>query len=407
MSSEATIRRGARNARYTAVPNIIFEDDRLSMEARWLLGYLLSKPDNWIVVIGDIIKKGKCGRDKARKMIAELVEFGYAEREQSREDGKFGASNMVIFDEPRTAAEHEAAGESGESVAFLPQTEMPSPAKPSPVLPSPAKSAHSNNSSLANTDYQQEREARDEGSEEKPEAVERAFRRWYAKWPTRDKDSEYAGRKAWQKLSPDQRTDCIAKSPTYIERAEKAKISVPWAGAYLTGRDWEKLEDPKSDVALPAVHGPYTRAWHAGRCAELLKPASATMPALPPLLRSLVAEGGERAEAILRDRRVKHGWPKVNTMDERVQDRKGMTVAPNVFRISEGFDSVGRNGALCSAWERFFARTGLPWLPLPAGNVERFFFPPVSSEITDLDAAVSDAWSAFERQVNEGISNDA
>ena len=407
MSSEATIRRGARNARYTAVPNIIFEDDRLSMEARWLLGYLLSKPDNWIVVVGDIIKKGRCGRDKARKMIAELVEYGYAEREQSREDGKFGASNLVIFDEPRETAANDAADGAGESVAILPQTEMPSPAKPSPVSPSPAKSAHSNNSSLENTDYQQERDARDDGSEERPEAVERAFRRWYAKWPTRDKDSEYAGRKAWQKLSQEQRAECIAKSPTYIERAEKAKISVPWAGAYLTGRDWEKLEDPKSDVALPAVHGPYTRAWHAGRCAELLKPASATMPALPPLLRSLVAEGGEKAEAILRERRVKHGWPKVNTMDERVQDRKGVTVAPNVFRISEGFAKARRNGELCNAWERFFGRAGLPWVPTPAGGIEWFFFPPVSSEITDLDAAVSAAWSAFERQVNEGISNDA
>ncbi len=406
MSSEATIRRGVRNARYTAVPNHVFEDDRLSMEARWLLGYLLSKPDNWTVVIGDIIKKGGCGRDKARKMIAELVEFGYAEREQSRADGKFGASNLVIFDEPRAVADDGTAGEGGESVAILPQTEMPSPAKPAPVLPSPAKSALSNNLHLANTDYQQERDARDEGSEEKPEAVERAFRRWYAKWPTRDKDSEYAARKAWQKLSPEQRAECIAKSPTYIERAEKAKISVPWAGAFLTGRDWEKLEDPKSDVALPSVHGPFTRAWHAGRCAELLKPASTTMPALPPLLRSLVAEGGEKAEAILRERRAKHGWPKVNTMDERAQDRKGMTVTPNVFRISEGFDNVRRNGALCEAWERLFARMGLPWLPAPSG-IEWFFFPPVSSEITDLDMAVGEAWSAFERQVNEGNSDDA
>lgn len=406
MSNEATIRRGVRNARYTPVPNIVFEDDRLSMEARWLLGYLLSKPDNWIVVIGDIIKKGKCGRDKARKMIAELVEFGYAEREQSREDGKFGASMLVIFDEPRAPVSADQTGE-GESVAFLPQTEMPAPAKPAPVLPSPAKSAHSNNSNLENTDYQQERDARDEGSEEKPEAVERAFRRWYAKWPTRDKDSEYAGRKAWQKLSPEQRAACIAKSPTYIERAEKAKISVPWAGAFLTGRDWEKLEDPKSDVALPVVHGPYTRAWHAGRCAELLKPASATMPALPPLLRSLVAEGGEKADAILRERRVKHGWPKVNTMDERVQDNKGMTVAPSVFRISVSFDKARRNGELCSAWERFFARAGLPWLPTPSGNVEWYFFPPVPSDITDLDTAVGEAWSAFEQQVNEGNSNDA
>lgn len=404
MSGEATIRRGARNARYAAIPNHVFEDDRLSMEARWLLGYLLSKPDNWTVVVGDIVKKGGCGRDKARKMIAELVEFGYAEREQSRADGKFGASNLVIFDEPRSP--EEARSEPSDSVAFLPQTEMPAPAKPSPVKPAPAKSAHSNNLESSNTDYQQERDARDEGSEEKPEAVERAFRRWYAKWPTRDKDSEYAARKAWQKLSPEQRAECIAKSPTYIERAEKAKISVPWGGAYLSGRDWEKLEDPKSDVALPIVHGAYTRAWHAGRCAELLKPASATMPALPPLLRALVAEGGEKAEAILRERRAKHGWPKVNTMDERAQDHKGMTVAPNIFRISEGFTNIRRNGELCAAWERYFARTGLPWVPAPVG-VEWFFFPPIAADATDLDAAVGEAWAAFEQQVNEGHSNDA
>nr|WP_234624508.1 helix-turn-helix domain-containing protein [Agrobacterium vitis] len=87
MSGEATIRRGVRNARYAAIPNHVFEDARLSMEARWLLSYLLSKPDNWTVVIGDIVRKGNCGRDKARKMIAELVETGYAEREQTRADG--------------------------------------------------------------------------------------------------------------------------------------------------------------------------------------------------------------------------------------------------------------------------------------------------------------------------------
>ncbi|MBB5576367.1 helix-turn-helix domain-containing protein [Rhizobium paranaense] len=374
------------------------------MEARWLLGYLLSKPDNWTVVIGDIIKKGGCGRDKARKMIAELVEYGYAEREQSRADGKFGASNLVIFDEPRSAEEDQS--EPSEGVAFLPQTEMPAPAKPAPVLPSPAKSALSNNLDSENTDYQQERDARDDGSEEKPEAIERAFRRWYAKWPTRDKDSEYAARKAWQKLSPEQRTACITKSPTYIERAEKAKISVPWAGAFLTGRDWEKLEDPKSDVALPIVHGPYTRAWHAGRCAELLRPLFTAMPSLTPFQRRMVAAGGEEAEAILRERRSKYGWPKVNTMDERATDHKGVSVAPNVFRISEKFETTHRNGELAQAWERFFARSGLPWLPIPAG-VEWFFFPPVPSDITDLDAAVCEAWSAFERQVNEGNSNDA
>ncbi len=151
MSGESTIRRGVRNARYTTVPNHVFEDTRLSMDARWLLGYLLSKPDNWTVVIGDIVNKGGCGRDKARKMIAELVEHGYAERDQAREDGKFGASVLVIFDEPRGQAASSEPSETG-GVASVPQTEMPSPVKPSPVSPSPVKSAHSKYSDIANTE---------------------------------------------------------------------------------------------------------------------------------------------------------------------------------------------------------------------------------------------------------------
>jgi hypothetical protein len=154
VSSEATIRRGVRNARYAAIPNHVFEDDRLSMEARWLLSYLLSKPDNWTVVIGDITKKGNCGRDKARKMIGELVKYGYAEREQQRDDGKFSSSVLVIFDEPRTFESPENK-DGGESVAFLPQTYLPATASPAPVSPSPVKSAHSNNLYPANTDRQQ------------------------------------------------------------------------------------------------------------------------------------------------------------------------------------------------------------------------------------------------------------
>jgi hypothetical protein len=100
MREEPTIRRGVRNARYAAIPNHVFEETRLSMEARWLLGYLLSKPDNWTVVLRDISNKGNCGRDKARRMIAELVELGYAQKEQARDGGRFSALSLVIYDEP-------------------------------------------------------------------------------------------------------------------------------------------------------------------------------------------------------------------------------------------------------------------------------------------------------------------
>lgn len=405
MSAEATIRRGVRNARYTTVPNHVFEDTRLSMDARWLLGYLLSKPDNWTIVIGDIIKKGNCGRDKARKMLTELVDCGYAEREQTRDEGRFSATALVIFDEPRAASDNSG----GESVASLPQPEMPSPVKPSPVLPSPGKSAHSNNSYLENTDNQQEGDAReaDLKNDEDPKAVARAFKRWYGDWPTRKVDSAYAAEKAWFLLTPEQRAECIAKSPTYIERANATKgVKVPWAGPYLTGRDWEKLDDPKSDVAAPVVHGPYTRAWHAGRCAELLKPISQTLPQLPGMLRQIVEKGGEEAERILADRRRKYGWPKVSTMDERAGDRKGATVPPQVFRVSEDFDTTRRDSELAAAWGRFFDRQGLPFPAVPQG-VDWLFFPPVPAEVTDLDMAVVEAWAQFEQQITEGRTDDA
>ncbi|HCJ70840.1 helix-turn-helix domain-containing protein [Agrobacterium pusense] len=403
--SEATIRRGVRNARYSTIPNHVLEDTRLSMDARWLLCYLLSKPDNWTVVIGDIIKRGGCGRDKARKMIAELVETGYMERDQTRDEGRFSASSFAVFDEPRGLSDEAAR----ETVASLPQTEMPSPVKPSPVSPSPVKSAHSNNLDSANTDYQQEGDAREAVSEgeEDPKAVMRAFRRWYGDWPTRKEDSTYAAEKAWQLLTPTQRAECIAKSPIYVERAKATKgVKVPWAGPYLTGRDWEKLDDPKSDVALPVVHGAFTRAWHARRCAELLQPMTAAMPQLAPFLRQIVDAGGEKAEATLRDHRRKYGWPKVNTMDERASDRKGVTVPPSIFRVSETFEKAQRGGDLARAWARFFERAGLPALNAPDG-VDWLFFPPTPSEPTDLDMAVAEAWAIFERQVNEGRDDDA
>jgi len=76
----------------------------------------LSKPDNWTVVLRDIINKGNCGRDKARRMVAELVELGYAQKEQARDGGRFSALSLVIYDEP-------FAIEVTESVASLPQTE--------------------------------------------------------------------------------------------------------------------------------------------------------------------------------------------------------------------------------------------------------------------------------------------
>lgn len=263
MSGEATIRRGVRNARYAAIPNHVFEDTRLSMEARWLLSYLLSKPDNWTVVIGDIIKKGVCGRDKARKMIAELVDVGYAEREQTRADGKFGASVLVIYDEPNVpevVVAHDVSADASESVAFLPQPEMPSPVKPSPVLPSPVKSAHSNNLNLANTDNQQERDAREAVSDRSDlpgtAAFEKRVQRFcsgegYAEGEWRGWTSSTLRHIAgmFADLSLDERTDAERYRDAFLAKCNRDKVKPMPVANYFRDKAWQALSDHDVDLA--------------------------------------------------------------------------------------------------------------------------------------------------------------
>ncbi|MGV1894771.1 helix-turn-helix domain-containing protein [Agrobacterium vitis] len=286
MSGEATIRRGVRNAHYAAIPNHVFEDARLSMEARWLLSYLLSKPDNWTVVIGDIVKKGNCGRDKARKMIAELVETGYAEREQTRAGGKFGPTVLVIFDEPRQpgvastnacyvsdtseptdafdASEAADASDASDtscssdgpvgadaaskSVACLPQTELPSP-----VLPEPVKSALSNNLDLAKTDSYQGEGAREPAGDGRGAAdvddraarrLERArigeqFDTWFKLWP-RPGNPDFA-RNAWFALSAEERETCIERTPAYLAWTAREDLTAP--AVYLKARAWREMPE--------------------------------------------------------------------------------------------------------------------------------------------------------------------
>jgi hypothetical protein len=416
VSGEQTIRRGVRNARYAAIPNHVFEDDRLSMEARWLLGYLLSKPDNWTVVIGDIVKRGKCGRDKARKMIAELVEVGYADREQTREDGKFSASVLVIYDEPM-AREGERNQVASESVAFLPQTDLPATAKPSPDSPAPVKSALSNNSDLTITDDSNLRESaseRDGQEEESPLAIERAFKRWYPSWPTYVDDSEPKARTAWQRLSPADRIKAAEMTTAYLEAVKgSGRKYICSSQVYLAEKRWEKLADlpkpagakPVSDRIAVPVLGP---AFAAAYVFEVLQaPQPLQLPEdirsrvlgtydvrqriNPQRAREYLAERGisldaegkpvfpdtfERDEE--RRQRMADGYPGANRLRDAAKDRQHVTVGQRFDALKDAMEFVPLDSEMMSAWRAWFERHFLPFPPLtarggyfPAGGPDR------------------------------------
>jgi hypothetical protein len=79
-----------KDARYFSASNEPFNDKRLSWEARGLMGYLLSKPDNWEVRSADLEEQGPAGSRKVKRMLAELRICGYMNRIRTKmPDGKF------------------------------------------------------------------------------------------------------------------------------------------------------------------------------------------------------------------------------------------------------------------------------------------------------------------------------
>lgn len=53
------------------------QDETISFEARGLLIYLLSKPDNWTLMVADLMRAGGCGRDRIYRIVKELCDAGY------------------------------------------------------------------------------------------------------------------------------------------------------------------------------------------------------------------------------------------------------------------------------------------------------------------------------------------
>jgi len=78
-----------------------FQDERLSWEAKGVLGYLFSKPEDWTPRMYDIVQNGPCEKYKIKSVFEELEENGYMKREKVRgEDGTLDWE-VTVSDHPR------------------------------------------------------------------------------------------------------------------------------------------------------------------------------------------------------------------------------------------------------------------------------------------------------------------
>lgn len=361
MKEEATIRRGARNARYAAIPNHVFEEVRLSMEARWLLGYLLSKPDNWTVVLRDIINKGNCGRDKARRMVSELVELGYAQKEQATDSGRFSALSLVIYDEP-------FAPEVTVSVASLPQTEKPSTVNPSTEKPAPVNPPLVITDNLENTENRSERGASANDQEDRKK-IELAYWKLVRSWPKLNGTPQAKWLDAWLALTPDERVAAAEKRDAWVELLRsngRDHIHVP--GTYFENKLWEQVpEAPASSSDAPArlEAKPFGKLFGIEVYRNFLTVAPGMISA-PTAFERTQIERSERTEGeIYREKLVKQGWGDVEGMFERAATGRSAVVCGRLAVLTNRMESISVGSERWHAWKAYHDERGWRWYPSP------------------------------------------
>lgn len=130
-----------QKSNYTMISNSFLQDNNLSYEARGMAASLLSRPEDWVINISNLMAEGNIGRDKVKKIIQELVDNGYMYKAQDRSSGgKFGKNILYISDEKDFLKEEAEKIEQGynetkENCTLQPLTEKPLTVSPLTVNP--------------------------------------------------------------------------------------------------------------------------------------------------------------------------------------------------------------------------------------------------------------------------------
>lgn len=124
-----------RDNPYAMIDRAIFEDEALSWKAKGLLGYLLSRPDDWVTRMSDLKKRSKDGIDGTRSAVCELESAGYLKRYRERdEQGQFKGFVVEVHEIPVPEDERTSIAYESPPSGF-PRVEKPALEKPTQENP--------------------------------------------------------------------------------------------------------------------------------------------------------------------------------------------------------------------------------------------------------------------------------
>lgn len=84
---------------YVMLNKDFLNDKRLSFKAKGILAYLLSKPDNWKVIVKDLINHTREGKASVYAGLKELKDCGYYTKTPIRgKDGKIIYWESIVYE---------------------------------------------------------------------------------------------------------------------------------------------------------------------------------------------------------------------------------------------------------------------------------------------------------------------
>jgi len=115
------------NSKFAQIDNKCFETPLLSWKAKGLLGYLLSKPDDWKIRLNDLIQSSADGREAVRSGIKELEKQGYIVRHVTRDKlGRFHTDYTVYevsqLKDQKNEMENKPDGDTAKKIAKTVET---------------------------------------------------------------------------------------------------------------------------------------------------------------------------------------------------------------------------------------------------------------------------------------------
>lgn len=100
---------------YVMIHQDLFADKHLSWEARGMLGYLLSKPDDWEVRFYDLEAQDEhSGRERTRRILSELGKAGYIRRRRERQPNGTFKWITTVYEDPDAITDETDAWDSSD-----------------------------------------------------------------------------------------------------------------------------------------------------------------------------------------------------------------------------------------------------------------------------------------------------